>query len=67
LAVFFIWLARWGSTHPCPRQLRHCWHDVRNTLQVTLNILNLYRSEHLIAAKQAQICHWISAMMIYEL
>jgi len=27
---------------------------------------NPYKSEHLIAAKQAQISHWISAMMTYK-
>ena len=43
--------------------------DIRNTLQVSLNTIipTRDRSEHLTAAKQAQISHWISAMMPYEL
>ena len=32
-----------------------------------IDYYNPYRSEHLIAAKQAQIFFWISAMLSYEL
>ena len=42
---------------------RNHWH--KDHTAVSTDKHNPYRSEHLIAAKQAQISHWLSAMMTY--
>jgi len=55
----------WGTKDKLVQSDWNDWHKEHTASDIDHH--NLCRSEHLTAAKQAQISHWISAVMTHEL